>query len=148
MLPELKVSAWEGPKDSCILRSRILCHMDFFVSKMNASFGSLLHFLVWLKSHLLTVNQWQVCFAFDSCSSDMDHRQALLAVLEHLEHLVWFQKPICVDCLLPFRKIKKVLDTGVKFALWYTTIYSITLLTIDAKATKYTNTSHVWEDGF
>lgn len=104
------------------LWSKITLWHGFF-SKVNASFGSLLHFLIQLKSHLLTVNQWQVCFPVDSCSSDMDHRRALLAVLEHLEHLVWFQKPIWVDCLFPFQKIKQVLDTGAKFALWYATLY-------------------------
>lgn len=67
---------------------------DGFFLKVNAALGSVLQFLIQLKSHLLTVNQWQVRFRVDSWGSDMDHREALLAGLEHLEHLVRFQKLI------------------------------------------------------
>lgn len=79
-----------------------------------------------------------MCLRVDSCSSDMDHRQALLAAQEHLEHLVGFQKPIPADCLLPFQKIKEVLSTGVKFALWDTAMCQIFFLSnMDAKARVY-----------
>lgn len=87
-----------------------------FFSEANAPLDGMLQFLIQSKSLLLTVTRLQVCFRVDSWGSDMDHRQTQPAGLEQLEHLVRFQKLICVDCLLPFQKIKRTTNTGTIFA--------------------------------
>lgn len=69
--------------------------------------GNLLLFLIKLKNNLLTANCWQVCFTVDSCVSDTDHRETVVFVLEHLEHLIRFQDLIQISCLLSFYKRKE-----------------------------------------
>lgn len=69
--------------------------------------GNLLHFLIKLKNNLLTANWWQVGFSVDSCISDMDHRETVVFMLEHLEHLIRFQDLIQMSCQLSFHKIKE-----------------------------------------
>lgn len=69
--------------------------------------GKLLHFLIKLKNSLLTADWRQVCCSVDSCISDMDHRETVVFMLEHLEHLITFQDLIKMGCLLSFHRIKE-----------------------------------------
>lgn len=68
--------------------------------------SNLLHFSIKLKNNLLTAKWWQVFFSVDSCIFDMDHRETVVFMLEHLEHLIRFQDLIKVGCLL-FHKTKE-----------------------------------------
>ena len=49
-------------------------------------------------------NQWQVCPRADSCGSDVDHGQALLAELEHLERWSDFKSQFVWTVFFHFRK--------------------------------------------